>query len=285
MTGRNRTRTLFDWLNRVKADPELMPVAFMVAFEIGQHFSSKRGGAAWPSSFTISKNIGIGKTSVIRAVQQLRERGHLSVEQGRAGRGHSNQYRMSKPGRKPESAQVLRPSRKGPPADLSQADKRSAGDAKRSVAADLNHLEPSMGTHTASPKGERERSLALAVIPCAPVPDGGAQEGLKARFVGLYRLWFSNSHYPDSDDEAAAWKLYFGICCDDPGLTDEIDTAAPKFIAAVKAKGFNLPKLVKWLSRDNWRKEPPPQKPKRNAGKVSLAAIARDEGRRDGGDQ
>jgi hypothetical protein len=48
----NRTRRLFVWLDQVKADPELSPVAFMVAYEIGQHFDHRHGGTAWPSSLT-----------------------------------------------------------------------------------------------------------------------------------------------------------------------------------------------------------------------------------------
>src|SRR5258705_4334384 len=91
---RRDTRKLFVWLDQIRGDPELPPSAFKVAYEIGQHFNARHGGAAWPSSLTIATNIGVGKATVIRVVQQLRERGHLKIDPGKAGRGHSNQYFM-----------------------------------------------------------------------------------------------------------------------------------------------------------------------------------------------
>lgn len=91
---RRETRKLFVWLDQVRSDPELSPSAFKVAYEIGQHFNSRHGGAAWPSSLTVATNIGVGKATVIRVVQQLRQRGHLEIDPGKAGRGHSNQYFM-----------------------------------------------------------------------------------------------------------------------------------------------------------------------------------------------
>ena len=213
MTGRNRTGKLFDWLNRVKADAELSPVAFMVAFEIGQHFNSRHGGAAWPGLETIARSIGVGKTTVIRTVRQLRERGHLTVEPGRAGRGHSNRYRMAK-------TKI-----KGPSVDLSEPDKRSTGDSKRSIATDLNHLEPSKETLSAFPEGERDGSRALTVSPRAPAPYGGA---LKDKFALLLSIYFR----PYGVDEAAAWKAFVQVCGNDPDIADEVIASARRWVAA-----------------------------------------------------
>ena len=145
--SRTRTRKFFVWLDQVKADPELSTAAFMVAYEIGQHFNARHGGAAWPSSLTIATNIGVDKATVIRAVRRLRERGHLTVEPGRAGAGHSNRYKMSK----------LK--KKGAPVHLSEPEK-GAPVSQKGAPAHLNYLKPPMGTLTASPKGEREARYA-----------------------------------------------------------------------------------------------------------------------------
>ena len=60
----NFTRDLFAWLNQVKADSDLPPSAFKVAFEIGQYINRK-SGEAWPSTGTIGKGIAMSKATVI----------------------------------------------------------------------------------------------------------------------------------------------------------------------------------------------------------------------------
>jgi hypothetical protein len=242
----SRTRRLFLWMNQVKADPELSPVAFMVAYEIGQHFNSKHGGAAWPSSLTIATNIGVDKATVIRAVRQLRERGHLKVDPGKAGRGHSNRYRMAKP------------KIKGAAAHLSEPIKGASG-PRKGAPAHLNHLEPSMGTLTASPKGERYGSRALT-DPGALRLEGSAP---KEEFDKLWSLWSSHRNFPDTDDdEARGREAYVAIV---PGEVSpgELHSHAEAHIAGVKANSLKVGDLWKWLARNNWRKDPPPPKPKR----------------------
>jgi DNA-binding transcriptional MocR family regulator len=122
---RRDTRKLFVWLDQVRSDPELSSSAFKVAYEIGQHFNSGHGGAAWPSSLTIATNIGVGKATVIRMVQQLRERGHLKIDPGKAGRGHSNQYFMVV--RKGSAAHPKPAAKTCASAGSQDADKRSTG--------------------------------------------------------------------------------------------------------------------------------------------------------------
>ena len=113
------TRDLFAWLNQVKADEGTPPSAFKVAFEIGQYLN--RGtGEAWPSAERIAKGIAMSKATVIAMVRLLEARGHLAVEPGSQGRGHSHRYRMSL---KRQPADLL--DRKGQPADVPKK-KRSA---------------------------------------------------------------------------------------------------------------------------------------------------------------
>ncbi|MCA1533712.1 helix-turn-helix domain-containing protein [Bradyrhizobium sp. NBAIM03] len=255
---------MFDWLNRVLADVELSPNAFKVAFTIGQRFNRRHGGAAWPSLQTIAADTGVDEATAVRAVRQLRERGHLIVELGKRGRGHSNRYRMPKartkpapaqvkPVVKPANAQVLRPKRK--PAPVSP----------KPAPAQLNHLEPSMGTLTASPKGERERSRSLAVIPGAPEPDGGAREEKFKVLLAIYDR-------PYGEDRAAAWKAYVEVYT--PDHADEIEASARRWVAARPPE--KLQPLEKWLRNGAWKHLPPQRRPTRNAGKVSLSKLMND---------
>jgi hypothetical protein len=267
----SRTRILFDWLNRVLSDVELSPNAFKVAFKIGQHFNSRQGGAAWPSSLTIATGIGIDQATVIRAVRQLRERGHLIVEPGRPGRGHSNRYRMSKGTKdkapaKPAPTQVLRTSRKPALVSLKPA------------PAHMNHLEPSMEDAKASSKRERERSHALADTPGAPAPYGGARK----KFDALISIW--RRPYGD-EDEATAWRGFVAQCrAGDPDqIADAILASGHRWVAAYQHKPDMLKPLWNWLTVGAWKNLPPQKQRRGNAGRVSLFNIAI-ESTREGGD-
>jgi Helix-turn-helix domain len=266
-TNRRRdTRKLFVWLDQIRSDRELPPVAFLVAYEIGQHFNARYGGAAWPSSLTIANNIGVGKATVIRVVRQLRERGHLTVEPGRAGgppgRGHSNRYRMSKLSKKGSSANPLEP------------EKGSTRNPKGFIAMDLNYLEPPTGdAKEASPVGERESELALAVPAGALAPVGGAPEEknkalIEDRFAELLAIW---QRPWGEDDEDAAHRAFASACREaDPG---DIIASARSWVAVADDPRFLKP-LTKWLAKDLWRNQPPSPRQKRNGGKVSLSRLA-----------
>ena len=89
----NFTRDLFAWLNQVKADSDLPPSAFKVAFEIGQYINRK-SGEAWPSTDTIGKGIAMSKATVVEMVSRLKAGGHLDIDPGCQGRGHPNRYRL-----------------------------------------------------------------------------------------------------------------------------------------------------------------------------------------------
>lgn len=274
---RRDTRKLFVWLDQVRGDPELSPSAFKVAYEIGQHFNSRHGGAAWPSSLTIATNIGVDKATVIRAVRHLRERGHLKVDPGHAGRGHASRYFM-----------VLR---KGPAVDLSEPEKlppqkvhqrtfsgliKGALEPRKGAPAHLNYLEPPMGDAKASPiEGERERSRALAVIPAgAPAPVDGAPDGKKAvdrlavnRFRELLAIW----QRPWGEDETAAHRAFVIACRE--AEPEAIIAASRAWVASADDPRFLKP-LATWLAKGLWQKPPPQRRSMRNGGKVSLSALA-----------
>ncbi|MBR1174867.1 helix-turn-helix domain-containing protein [Bradyrhizobium sp. KB893862 SZCCT0404] len=259
---RSSTRKLFVWLDQVRGDAELSPVDFKVAYEIGQHFNSRHGGAAWPSSLTIATGIGVDKATVIRAVRRLRERGHLTVEPGCAGRGHSNRYRMS------------RPKIKGAPAHPLEPNKRCTGASERCTTAP-EPLRTTYGDAKASPiEGERERSRALAVTPArALAPVGGAPEESKAliedRFGELWSLWSEARSWPDSAlDEFIARRSFDLACREAPPAI--IIASASAWVDVVEPR--YLPTLSKWLLGRGWNKQPPGRR-QRNGGKVSASGI------------
>jgi len=45
---------------------------------------------AWSACKTMADDIGTSKATVINAVRAMQARGHLRVEWGKPGRGHSN---------------------------------------------------------------------------------------------------------------------------------------------------------------------------------------------------
>ncbi|XYD07780.1 helix-turn-helix domain-containing protein [Methylobacterium sp. NMS12] len=92
MAGDAFTRDLISWQNQVVADRELTPLAFHVAYVIGQHLN-RESGDAWPSQVRLAEILEVHERSVRNAVEQLRSRGHLSVIV-RHGRGDSNRYRI-----------------------------------------------------------------------------------------------------------------------------------------------------------------------------------------------
>lgn len=273
---RRDTLNLFDWLNQLKAEPEVSPVDFKVAYEIGQHFN---GGTAWPGLQTIASNIAIGKATVDRSVRRLCERGYLGIKPGSRGRGHSNHYYMVLP-----KGPVPKAHKRSTAVDLFEQNKRSAGDNKRSAAAGLNYLEPSKGTLSAFPIGERERSRALAVPASAPAPVGGALEQGKALtedsfaelagflFERLWKFWTAARSWPDGAAEKAEARRLFIDACREAENIDSIDelifAGAEAWVRAVEPRF--LKKLSTWLFGRGWEKPPPQPKPKRNGGKVSL---------------
>lgn len=102
-TRKQHTRELFLWLDQVVLDRDLPPSAFKVAYVIAQHVN-RQSGEAFPSSDRIAARMAMSQATVIAMVRQLQIKGHLAVDPGRAGRGHSNHYRMIL---KPQQPEVL----------------------------------------------------------------------------------------------------------------------------------------------------------------------------------
>ena len=85
------TSEKFIWLNQVRADAELTPLAFMLAFVLA-NLVNEREGYAWPSVESLAAECHVTENGVKKVIRRLVERGHLFIELG-GGRGNTNRYR------------------------------------------------------------------------------------------------------------------------------------------------------------------------------------------------
>ena len=81
----------FVWLNQVRSDPELTPLAFMLAYVLAD-LVNEREGYAWPGIAHLAAECHVTGKGVKKVIRSLVERGHLCVEVG-VGRGQTNRYR------------------------------------------------------------------------------------------------------------------------------------------------------------------------------------------------
>ena len=79
----------FRWLGMVARDAALSSTAVRVAVIIWDRFNVSRGGA-WPSINRIADEIGMHRSTVLRAIRDLEDRGWICTTHG--GRGRSNFY-------------------------------------------------------------------------------------------------------------------------------------------------------------------------------------------------
>ncbi len=81
----------FLWLDQVRRDPELTPLAFMLAYVLAD-LVNEREGYAWPGIAHLAAECHVTGKGVKKVIRSLVEPGHLSVEVG-VGRGRTNRYR------------------------------------------------------------------------------------------------------------------------------------------------------------------------------------------------
>jgi hypothetical protein len=212
----------------------------------------------------------MSERSVIRAVKLLAQRGHLKIDPGKAGRGYSNQYFMVL---QKGVAADLKPAAKPAPVQVSKGARKPASVALKPAPAQENYLEPSMGPPSAVPLAERERELALAVIPAsAPAPVGGALEGNEVavdRFPDLWALWSSARSWPDSALDEFVARRSFDLARREAD-PDDIIARAQAWVSAIEPRYIGT--LSKWLLGRGWTKQPPARR-QRN-GKVSPSSVA-----------
>jgi hypothetical protein len=268
---RGFTAKIFRWLAQVNADRELPPSAAKIAIALAAYFNHQReGGMAWPGFETLARDAGLSKSVVVSVLRLMAERGHLKIEAGRPGRGHSSRYWMIEKGRQadlfePEKRSAA-PSEKGRLA----AQKRSAGRPDSSK----NHL---LHGAEAGAVEEGERADALARVEYSPCDAGapeGAREELKQEskpppseespppgeiatpFDQLKAIW----RRPWCDDEAAERRAFERARRE--VAPETIIAAAQAHVAAADHPRFLQP-LDCWLDRRGWEHNPPERKPRR----------------------
>jgi hypothetical protein len=118
MSSKAFTAKVFRWLHQVNEDVKLAASCTKVAVRLSPDFNEEQGGMAWSACKTMADDICTSKATVINAVRAMQARGHLRVEWGKPGRGHSNHYWMVEPA-------DLSEAKKGQQADLFEEEKRS----------------------------------------------------------------------------------------------------------------------------------------------------------------
>jgi hypothetical protein len=256
----NRRR--FIWLDQVMADRELTASVFKVAYNLGQRFNEREGGAAWPSVRTISETVGLSKSVVLDAVRLLQDRGHLEIQAGRQGRGHSNRYMMLLKGRQD---------------DLSDAA------AKGRIAKIKGRKTPGKGRPTGlnlstHPRGSKEpprmrERTELSLVSVAGRLDGAAPDlGKEDSYIDLRRVWDRGWIKDNTSKVVAATRCAYAAARREATGAEILD-GARAWVEAADAPRF-LPALDDWLASCGWRSSPPKRGRTRTAS-VSGADIAR----------
>jgi helix-turn-helix protein len=147
----DHARNVFAWLNQLLGDRDL--TGFAVAFCIAQHVNHNTG-EGYPSAKRIATKTGLSESTVLAAIDRLELRGHLAIERGKQGRGHSNRYRMLI---KPRPADVL-DAGKPRPADVLQGAKNLGQPKSKTSASRTENLgQPEIKPRPAEVNNLREQ--------------------------------------------------------------------------------------------------------------------------------
>ena len=233
----------FAWLDQVAADPSLPASAFKLCFYLSQCFNESRDGMAWAGLHWLADAAHLDKSHVRRTIKRLQANGHLEVEPGSRGSGHSNRYWW-----------VI----KGDSSPLSEAAHEEIKGDSSPRKGDSRPLIPSRTLV----KGFRESAHQGARA--QPAPEEEDWQKLSA-------LW----QRPWPDDPKAGQRAFEAACQET--TPEVILEAAAKWVAAAEAPRFLQP-LAKWLDWGGWEKEPPKRR-KANGndgkgGKTDLAELA-----------
>jgi hypothetical protein len=188
---------------------------------------SHESGLAWPGFGTISKDARVARSTAIRAVGRLVERGYLQRESG--GQGRSNRYRIGSTRSTDETS-----------SDFATSDElRTAGSAQS-------------GTGVVANPGPEPASLNLPNEPASLEPlllTADAASDSASRFADFWAVWPKRE---DKDDAENVWRA------------KKLDKVADTIIADVVARvarfqGWRerqyIPGPAKYLRRKRWLDE------------------------------
>lgn len=273
------TRRLFTWLDQVMADPDLPPSAKIVAYAIGQHIN-RQSRDAFPGTDRLAACIAMSRATVIEMVRRLEAAGHLGVDPGAQGRGHSNRYTMivkrqqanvfglskrqqanvlAKPGiRQPADLKRQRAENKRQPADMNHClttlTTQSAPAARSTARVDRGHKTETEKTADDAPPIQRAPGGAL-IEPVAAQqqpprnnPIGTAANGRAAPATNAWQAGFQRvtAEWPPDHiiDDAKA----FFVCCRALDALGDIDDVVDAIITMKLERGADLPDLADALA-------------------------------------
>jgi hypothetical protein len=249
MSSKQFTRQAILWTDQVNEDYDLPLGGIKIATYLRRCFNEDHGGVAWPSAKTIGDHIGLSERTVIRVLRKLEERGHLRIDWGKQGRGHSSQYWMIL---KPAPTRVLKPAK---PARTAARKPASEVD-KTGTAAPENHSKSHSSEAPMEPRREREsRVLAHADHPQrAAAPNGGRANAT------------SSLGWPEQERKEACWRELSAMWkrphLDVEEVAPEDIVAAARPWAEAYEPRFRKPLSI-WLERRGWHHPPPERLPRR----------------------
>ena len=261
MSTKAFTAQVFRWLYQVNEDHRLPASAAKVAIYLAPKFNEDEGGAAWPSCKTIADAIGRSEGTVINAVHALGDRGHLRVEWGKQGRGHSNRYWMIGKDQqadlfdaiKPQPAKVFEPAGKPQSTKIKpQLLKRKPQPAEETLSK--THLIEEEGSKRASHARAKPPDFASPGRSKKEPPREARKEESKNQAAvadGFARFWAS---YPRKANEVAARAAFDKAVAGGADIERVVTRAAVYALERADAiAGGDLPKWTPYPAK--WLKE------------------------------
>jgi hypothetical protein len=262
--GDEYTRDRFRWLDQVAADPELPASAFKVCYAIATALKRNSGTTTLVSSTDTSDNvrevwlgvreiankIAMSFGTVAAMVRRLEQRGHLQMDHGKPGRGHSHHYRLVT---KDQPAEQL----KDQPAEHYQNTKDQP--AEHFGREKISRL------HTNVQPAEQNPSVPLFDIPIeerktpvvvsdqkGPRPSKVEDHSeIDAAFERFYR------QYPKHVAKAAALKAYRTVVTKGLATPEELLVAALRYGEERSGQDSKYTKhAATWLHAGCWDDEP-----------------------------
>jgi hypothetical protein len=235
------------WLNQVAADGELPSSAFKVAYIIG-NFINRETGDAWPSTARIASRCALSQSNVVAMKDRLKARGHLEIEPGSPGRGHSNHYRMIL---KHQPTDTSLPAKQQPtdalatakhqPADVSASPKASAPRTESIRPEQIKHQPADMTLTKNIPQNNQEAGRSRPAVPVDRLVTTSLTETRLASFEKLKRIYPADRiSYESRALEALELALDAGL-----PLAELIEEAI-NFGAAAR-RGERVPFMRLWL--------------------------------------
>jgi hypothetical protein len=260
MTRDQFAKRKHDWLDQVRRDRSLPPMAFHVAYSLATYLN-RDSGDAFPAQETIAADVDIEARSVRRLVEHLIRGGHLVVTEAH-GRGRSNLYRPIMKSRGNGSG--FEDPGTGNQLPLFEADNRT----------DRSGIEPKNRTDRSGIEAVKPDSRCNKTGPAGPTnlkenlitknrPSNGSTTGTalvatkvvaEREIVKAFEDWWAA--YPRKQGKKAAQVAYGRIVSKGEATIAELLAGAKRYAAECAGKEPRYIKLpAGWLNDGRWADE------------------------------